>query len=740
MKRFFSSMASTLLLLPLLAVIATNAKVLKIPLHMKPRERATTDLWAFHRSSNASGRFQMDAVVQWNALRATQSQSRLPIHGESPAVVPLVNFMEFQFYGPISIGSPPQEVLVCFDTGSSDLWVPGNSCEQCAGTDRFDRRTSSTFRDQKNSKFTVEYGSGAVAGNFGLDRVVLADYEVMNATVGVVTTEEESMAKMKADGLLGLAFDGLASISRPPLFFALLQQHKDVAPVFAFYLSPEPNTAGSQLHIGGYDEEYMKSINAEWQYTNVLRQYGLWTFWNVEMHSVLVGSSDAEICPDGCVGFVDSGTSLIGIPSDVYLDFLYATSEYANAAGCYCGFTQYGFQCFLCKPSNFPPLRIGLGKSHYYVLEGEDYTLCVGLTCIMLVQPSGQDMWVLGDVFMKKFYSLYDVKEKKIAFACSNDSPLCGKESEDSSAAWAGRGNVYGADTRLDLYDTDSDSVLVLFVSGLSLVGCVFIIGSFLYYPQLRETPALSLLSTLATAHFAYYLQIWAAGLGGPVRDPSSSSCLLLTTVQQFAGALILVTSVHLAVELLRAARAFRSSHADYSKTYSFLAWSFTLAATILAALTGVIGFVPPGGLGPCRFCYARGHSPEWAKLLLFYFPATITLLLAGIGVHLTLRTRQERTSLGFQSETDRRTTQLLLAVNISTLITFALPTLLGFLTTFHVMEASSGVVYASELCFYAQGLLNCAAWVLSPTLREAHFHRGEAARPRETERLVARP
>ncbi|KUF91794.1 Ubiquitin carboxyl-terminal hydrolase 20 [Phytophthora nicotianae] len=168
--------------------------------------------------------------------------------------------MEFQFFGPIAIGSPPQEILVCFDTGSSDLWVPGNKCEACAGLYRFNHSKSSTFHESTtHPAFAVQYGSGKVSGHFGQDVVHVAQFQVQDTTVGIVRTEEESMARMKADGLLGLAFDGL----------------------------------------------------------NVL-------------------APSALLCPTGAIPRAR----------------LVAT--FAQNQGCYCGFVQYGFQCFLCAPEDFP--------------------------------------------------------------------------------------------------------------------------------------------------------------------------------------------------------------------------------------------------------------------------------------------------------------------------------------------------------------------------------------------------
>lgn len=59
-----------------------------------------------------------------------------------------------------------------------------------------------------------------------------------------------------------------------------------------------------------------------------------------------------------------------------------------------------------------------------YLIEAKDYVLNVQGTCmsgfvgIDIPAPAGP-IWIIGDVFLRKFYSVYDLENDRVGFAPS---------------------------------------------------------------------------------------------------------------------------------------------------------------------------------------------------------------------------------------------------------------------------------------------------------------------------------
>lgn len=78
----------------------------------------------------------------------------------------MTNYYNFQYYGPIQIGIPPQEFTVVYDTGSTELWVPQVGCVRCHDSKKFNPKDSKSIEltdylvELEVIRILFQYGKG----------------------------------------------------------------------------------------------------------------------------------------------------------------------------------------------------------------------------------------------------------------------------------------------------------------------------------------------------------------------------------------------------------------------------------------------------------------------------------------------------------------------------------------------------------------------------------------------------
>ena len=301
-------------------------------------------------------------------------------------------------------GTPPQKFEVIFDTGSADLWVASSQCDSSCGRHaKYNSAKSSTYQ-ANGTAFDITYGSGPVSGfesvdNLGAGNILLKD--MMFAEVTDATGLGLAYKIGKFDGILGMAFPILSVNKVPTMFESMIQQGLVDKAEFSFYLGKESGQKG-ELLLGGTNPQY---YTGDFQYVPLKAQ----TYWEITMDSLKVGDTTFG---EGNNAIVDSGTSLLTGPSDSVKAIAQAIGAKPLVAGEY---------VVSCDATNLPNFDFTL-NGQVYTLTSADYLIPDGEMCLLgmmgldVPRPSGP-LWILGDLFMRKYYTVFDVENARVGFA-----------------------------------------------------------------------------------------------------------------------------------------------------------------------------------------------------------------------------------------------------------------------------------------------------------------------------------
>jgi len=343
------------------------------------------------------------AFVQGIVSRAKgMSGLKYSLKAEGPVVIE--DYQNSQYYGEIEIGTPGQKFEVIFDTGSSDLWVAGSDCGQSCGRHASYNAAKSSTYVANGTAFDIQYGSGPVSGYESQDVMTTGSINIPDQVFAEVTDATGLGLAYKIgkfDGILGLAFPILSVNKVPTVFENMASQGLVDKNLFSFYLGTESGQKG-ELLLGGIDENH---------YTGDIDYVPLSsaTYWEVKLDGLKV---DGVVYGAGDKAIMDSGTSILTGPTEVVTQLAESMgARKINAA-------EYMVSC---AATGLPTFTYTLnGKD--YTLEPSDYLIPDGDMCLLgmmgldVPRPNGP-LWIMGDVFMRKYYTVFDVENKQIGIA-----------------------------------------------------------------------------------------------------------------------------------------------------------------------------------------------------------------------------------------------------------------------------------------------------------------------------------
>nr|XP_012958764.3 pepsin B-like [Anas platyrhynchos] len=324
---------------------------------------------------------------------------------------PMASHLDSSFFGEISLGTPPQSFLVLFDTGSSNLWVPSTLCQTaaCKNHATFDPRASSTFVNNGRT-YTLSYGSGSLTVQLGYDTLKIQNIKVKHQEFGLSKNEpSEPFYYAQFDGIMGMAYPSLAVGGTPTVLQGMLQQNQLTQPIFSFYFSRHPTyNYGGELILGGVDK---RLYTGEIVWAPVTQEL----YWQVAINEFAIGGSPTGWCSRGCQAIVDTGTFLLTVPQQYLNRFLQAVGAQE---------TSYGYAVECSQIHSLPTITFVINgtalplRPSAYVLNSNGYCT-LGIEATYLGSQYGQPLWILGDVFLKEYYTVFDMAKNRVGFAPS---------------------------------------------------------------------------------------------------------------------------------------------------------------------------------------------------------------------------------------------------------------------------------------------------------------------------------
>ncbi|KAF5381156.1 hypothetical protein D9757_009439 [Collybiopsis confluens] len=344
----------------------------------------------------------------------------------SSAGIPITNQDDdASYFGSISIGTPGQTMEVVLDTGSSDLWVVGTNCQGCQGVPAFDSSKSSSFESVtstgsgSNGDTTIQYGSGAVEGSLAQETVQMSGFSVQGQTFLLADQLTSGLLDGPVSGIMGLAFKAIASTQTTPFWQALVNAGDLSQPEMSFWLSREgsqqPTSTnnsdtefpGGVFTLGGTNTSLFSGD------IEFLNTQGEPTFWLLPVSSLTAQGKSVSLGASSQLAAIDTGTTLIGGPSDAVQAFYQAVSPNSGPVK-----GQQGFFQFPCSTTVNTTISFG-GKS--WPISSQDMNLgqvqtgstdCLGGIFDLslgsnIPEGSGNPTWVVGDVFLKNVYSVF---------------------------------------------------------------------------------------------------------------------------------------------------------------------------------------------------------------------------------------------------------------------------------------------------------------------------------------------
>ncbi|KAI1293316.1 aspartic peptidase domain-containing protein [Xylaria venustula] len=316
---------------------------------------------------------------------------------------------------PVSIGTPPQELFVDLDTGSTDSWFFSTETKKSEvnGQKLWDPSQSSTSALIPNCSWSILYGDWSTSsGTCYTDTFALGKLNIPNMTIeSAQSVSSMFTASSYMSGLVGLAWPDLKQTIPPQK--ALIEFLPDVLDEAVFTVDFRHNSSDGSFNFGYIDD---KLHDSDIVYTGVDTSSGFWGVKNTAFGLSGENLTYSFLNPKSVI--IDTGTTLLFAPEasvDTYFSKVpgsnFSMEEYGYVVPC-----DAELPDFLWELSDSDGNIVkGAVPGAYLIYSHTTDELC--FAGLQSISDFTGVQGIFGDIFLKSGFFAFDIVGKRFGAA-----------------------------------------------------------------------------------------------------------------------------------------------------------------------------------------------------------------------------------------------------------------------------------------------------------------------------------
>ncbi|KAI1264809.1 aspartic peptidase domain-containing protein [Xylariaceae sp. FL1019] len=374
-------------------------------------------------------------VVTWDiAKRGGKLPTKISKRASSDTVTEIIDnkFQLGGYFATVTVGTPPQNLTLQLDTGSSDIWVPSTeACEALESSSSsssgkcnlgsYEHNNSDSY-ELVNHDFDISYVDGSSSrGDYITETFAIGDVSLTNVTMGNADTTDIPY------GLVGVGYktNEAAPTVYDNLPVVMYNEGRINTIAYSLWLNDLDSSTGS-IMFGGIDTDKYKGdlirvdVQPDPRYTTKTITSFMVQLSGVTAHSSSGDDSLGGTFPVSVV--LDSGTTLSYLPTEL-------ADEIYNEVGAqfYQGFPlvpcsladKEGYFAFAFGGKDGPVIQVGLDE---LVLDAGLGTFPSGQyegeqACEFGIFNTTEAPYLLGDTFLRSAYVVYDLENNEVGLA-----------------------------------------------------------------------------------------------------------------------------------------------------------------------------------------------------------------------------------------------------------------------------------------------------------------------------------